>query len=404
MTVVASTSSVIPRTQEERRALGVACGAHALHDGYTDLVYVLLPIWQAEFALSYAAVGILRSLFSGTLAAFQIPSGLLAEKLGAARVLAIGTALAGGGYLIAGVSAGLAMLVVALVVGGLGASTQHPLASTLVARAFGAQRAIQAIGTYNFAGDIGKMIVPVAGALLMTLMPWRPAVALLGAGAFAAALAVVMLMPRQEGDAPATAKPKGDVAAAAAPRRGFPLLVSIGMLDSGTRMPLLTFLPFLLGAKGASVSGIGLALTLVFAGGACGKLACAFVGARIGVFATVVLTEVATALGILALLPLPLAACYALLPLIGVALNGTSSVLYGSVPALVPPEKRARAFSIFYTGTIGTGALAPVAYGVLGDLLGVRTALAILAGVVLITVPLAFALRPALAEHNVLKT
>src|ERR1043166_7345366 len=131
MTAVASTSSVMPQTREERRALGVAGGAHALHEGYPDLVYVLLPLWQAEFGLSYAAIGILRSLFSGTLAAFQIPSGLLAEKLGAARVLAAGTALAGCGYLIAGASAGLVMLAVALIVGGLGASTQHPLASKI---------------------------------------------------------------------------------------------------------------------------------------------------------------------------------------------------------------------------------------------------------------------------------
>jgi MFS transporter, FSR family, fosmidomycin resistance protein len=400
MTVVANTSSVIPQTQEERRALGVAGGAHALHDGYTDLVYVLLPIWQTEFGLSYAAVGLLRSLFSGTLAVFQVPSGLLAEKLGPARVLAIGTALVGGGYLIAGASAGLVMLMVALVVGGLGASTQHPLASTLVARAFGAQRSIKAIGTYNFAGDIGKMIVPAAAALLMTWMPWRPTVALLGVGGFAAGLAIIALMPRQAGDENAAAK-SGKAAASGASRRGFPLLMSIGVIDSGTRMPLLTFLPFLLTAKGASVQGIGLALMLVFAGGACGKLVCAFIGARLGVVTTVVLTEAGTALGILALLVMPLEACYALLPLIGIVLNGTSSVLYGSMPALVAPEKRARAFSIFYTGTIGTGALAPVAYGFLGDLLGVHPALVILACVVLITVPLAFALRPALTERGV---
>jgi FSR family fosmidomycin resistance protein-like MFS transporter len=399
MTVVANTSSVLPQTQEERRALGVACGAHALHDGYTDLVYVLLPIWQAEFGLSYAAIGVLRSLFSGTLAGFQIPSGLLAEKLGPARVLAAGTALAGCGYLIAGASAGLLMLAAALIVGGLGASTQHPLASTLVARAFGEKRAIQAIGTYNFAGDVGKMTVPVSATLLMTVLPWRPTVALLGACGFAAALAIIALMPRQESEARATEKPSTAVAGGA-PRRGFPLLLSIGMLDSATRMPFLTFLPFLLAAKGATVSGIGLALTLVFAGGACGKLVCAFLGARIGVFATVVLTETATALGIVALLPLPLEACYALLPLIGVALNGTSSVLYGSVPALVAPDKRARAFSIFYTGTIGAGALAPVVYGFIGDLLGVQATLVVLACVVLVTVPLAFALRPALAEQR----
>src|ERR1700748_100068 len=109
MTVVTNPSSVMPQTQEERRALGVACGAHALHDGYTDLVYVLLPIWQAEFGLTYRAIGILRSLLYAPPAGSQIRPALLAEKLGPARVLAAGTALAGCGYLIAGASAGLAM-------------------------------------------------------------------------------------------------------------------------------------------------------------------------------------------------------------------------------------------------------------------------------------------------------
>ena len=102
---------------------------------------------------------------------------------------------------------------------------------------------------------------------------------------------------------------------------------------------------------------MGLALTLVFAGGAAGKLVCAFIGARIGVIATVCLTEGLTTLGILALLPLPLEAALLMLPVIGIMLNGTSSVLYGSVPELVEPAKRTRMFSIFYTGTIGAGAV-----------------------------------------------
>jgi len=112
-------------------------------------------------------------------------------------------------------------------------------------------------------------------------------------------------------------------------------------------------------AKGASLPTIGLALTLVFAGGAAGKLVCAFIGARIGAIATVWLTEGLTAVLILALLPLPLEAAMVLLPLIGIALNGTSSVLYGTVPELVSPARRQRAFSIFYTGGVGAGALAP---------------------------------------------
>jgi MFS family permease len=96
---------------------------------------------------------------------------------------------------------------------------------------------------------------------------------------------------------------------------------------------------------------------------------------------------------IVALLPLPLEPALALLPLIGVALNGTSSVLYGSVPDLVAPERRARAFSIFYTGAIGTGATAPILYGSVGDALGVIPAVLIIAGLVLLTLPLSLVLR-----------
>jgi MFS transporter, FSR family, fosmidomycin resistance protein len=386
-----------PAAGEERRTLIVACGAHALHDGYTDLVYLMLPIWQAEFSLAYSAVGVLRALFSGTLAAMQIPATLLAERTGAARLLAAGTALAGSGYVVAGLSGSLAMLALALLIGGLGASTQHPLASALVARAFPGTRALKALGSYNFAGDIGKMLLPAAAAFLIVLMPWRAAVAALGACGFAAALAVLVLAPRiATGQASASAHPAA-AAGRAAPRRfAFPLLLSIGVIDSATRMGFLTYLPFLLTQKGASVQAIGVALTVIFAGGACGKLVCAWVGARAGVFATVLATELLTAAGIVALLPMPLLGCYLLLPFIGVALNGTSSVLYGTVPVLVAPERRERAFGIFYTGTIGSGAVSPILYGFAGDALGVPATLAVVAAVVLATLPLATALRPAL--------
>src|ERR1051325_8601255 len=383
----------------ERRAIGVASGAHALHDGYTDLVYVLLPLWQSEFGLGYAALGLLRTCFSGTMAGLQIPSALLSERLGVPMVLAAGTALSGLGYLIAGTSAGVGMLVVALLVGGLGSSTQHPLASALVARAYAGPRSLKALGTYNFAGDIGKMSVPALASLLLVVMAWRPVVAILGFAGLLAAIAIYALTPRYAAEA--TAKSEGGDKAAAAPpasrsRFGFPLLLAIGMVDSGTRMGFLIFLPFILIAKGAALPTIGLALTLVFAGGAVGKLVCAFIGARLGVLGTVCLTESLTTAGILALLPLPLEAAMVLLPLIGVMLNGTSSVLYGSVPELVEPAKRTRMFGIFYTGTIGSGAVSPALYGLVGDAFGVTIAICAVAGICLVTVPLALVLRPAL--------
>jgi len=389
----------VARKADERRAMAVASGAHALHDGYTDLIYVLLPLWQSEFGIGFAALGLLRTCYSGAMAGLQIPSALLSERLGLPLVLALGTALSGLGYLVAGFSVGFGMLVVALLLGGLGSSTQHPLASALVARAFAGPRSLKALGTYNFAGDIGKMSVPALASLMLVVMPWQPVVGILGLAGLVAAVAIYWLMPRFAVEAAGAKKDEDMTAAAGAhPRRrfGFPLLLAIGMVDSGTRMGFLIFLPFILIAKGASLPTVGLALTLVFAGGAVGKLVCAFIGARIGVIGTVCLTEGLTTLGILALLPLPLEAALVVLPVIGVMLNGTSSVLYGSVPELVEPEKRTRMFGIFYTGTIGSGAVAPALYGLVGDAVGVPAALMFVAGVGLLTLPLALVLRPML--------
>src|ERR1700756_3353219 len=112
--------------EPEQRTFAVACCAHVLHDGYTDLLYVLLPLWQAQFALDYAAVGLLRALYVGAMAGFQMPAALMAERFGGPLILGLGTALAGIGYLVAGASAGFAMLVGALVLGGAGGGGTTP--------------------------------------------------------------------------------------------------------------------------------------------------------------------------------------------------------------------------------------------------------------------------------------
>ena len=42
-----------------RAVLGTACATHFVHDGFSDIVYVLLPIWSTEFGLNFAQVGLL---------------------------------------------------------------------------------------------------------------------------------------------------------------------------------------------------------------------------------------------------------------------------------------------------------------------------------------------------------
>lgn len=377
-----------------RRTLVVAGAAHALHDGYTDLIYVLLPLWQAEFGLSFAMLAAFRGLYTGAMAVLQLPAGRLAERIDGRVVLAVGTAMAAGGYALAGFAGSEVGLCAALTLSGTGSSTQHPIASAAVSREYGASSR-GPLGTYNFAGDLGKATIPALTSLLMTRMPSPDALWLMAALGVAVAAAVLLIMPpvaRAAVPSPPPRAGRGRV------RGGFWLLFVIGVLDTGVRMGLLTFLPFLLKAKGASPPTVGVALALVFLGGAAGKFVCGWLGARAGVLLTVLATEGGTAVAIAGVLVLPLMPLFVLLPALGVMLNGTSSVLYGTVPDLAPSGRAERSFALFYTGTIGSGALSPVLYGVLGDRVGAHWATAATAMVALAICPLAFALAPCLGD------
>ena len=124
---------------------------------------------------------------------------------------------------------------------------------------------------------------------------------------------------------------------------------------------------------------------------------CGWLGERLGIVPCVVATETATALGIGALLVLPLGPTLVVLPLLGLVLNGTSSVLYGTVPDLAPRGDVGRAFALFYTAVIGSGGLAPIAYGALGDRAGAGVGLLSAAATALVIVPLVLRLRRPLA-------
>ncbi|MFL6874101.1 MFS transporter [Pseudomonas marginalis] len=381
-----------PESSTRRRALFAGCSAHAVHDGLTDVIYVLLPVWQAQFGLSYAQIGLLRGAYSGMMAVFQLLASRAARRWGRTPMLVGGTALAGVAYLLVGQATGLSVLLVALLLGGLGASTQHPLASSMITDAYEDGGGIkQALSQYNFSGDIGKTLIPGLVGLLLTVISWRASATLLGLLGLAAAGLLWWLIPAQASES--TATKKAEFLRGSGSATGLRALILTGTLDSAVRMGFFTFLPFLLQAKGAGTAGIGLALTLLFIGGAFGKLFCGYLGARIGMMKTVWITETSTAVLIVAAVYLPLSGLMVMLPLLGLVLNGTSSVLYGAVPDLAGAGKREQAFALFYTGTIGGGALAPVVFGAVGDVLGVPVAVMVLAGMLGVTLPLAWVVQ-----------
>jgi len=387
-----------------RATLVASCIIHFLHDGCSDLLYVLFPVWAREFSLSFAQVGLLRTGYSGALALFQVPAGFLAERWGEPRVLAAGTFVTAVGFLCLGTAGGFTLLLAFLVLGGLGSGTQHPLSSSLVSRAYEEGHRRVALGTFNFSGDLGKVTWPACVAFVTAWAGWRWATRGMGGVVLAAAFAIFFVLA-------SLSQGSGETRATRTPERtgngwgiqnawGFSLLSAIHGIDNGSRTVFLTYLPFLLLGKGAAMDLMGLALGLTFAGGATGKFVCGVLAERLGIIRTVIVTEAATGLGILVLLALPVVPALFLLPVLGIALNGTSSVLYGTVAELVVPERRSRVYGVFYTIGIGSGALAPPLFGLLSDAAGVPVTLAVLAAVILVTLPLAQLLRPAVEPQH----
>ena len=68
-------------TRRARAILATACGAHFVHDGFSDILYVLLPVWATEFGLSFAQVGLLKTLYTGGMASFQVPDVAISDHL-----------------------------------------------------------------------------------------------------------------------------------------------------------------------------------------------------------------------------------------------------------------------------------------------------------------------------------
>jgi FSR family fosmidomycin resistance protein-like MFS transporter len=349
-----------PSAAARSRSLVAACLSHALHDGYTDGLYAFLPVWQSQFGLSYAALAVVRALYYATMGGLQIPADRALRGLSPRAALILSTVVAATGMLVMALPLGFTGLCFGLVVAGIGSSIQHPRGSMLVTDSFGpASR--QPLGIYNFAGDLGKAALPALVAVLLPILAWRPVLGLMAALGIAVAMALVSLAP-----AASITGNTGGKAVSGRGRGGFRILTTIGALDTATRMGYLLFLPFLIHAKGGGSPTVGVALALLFMGGAFGKATCGWLGERLGVVMTVMLTEAATAFAIAATLFTPLTPTLILLPLLGIVLNGTSSVLYGTVPEL-SDGNTGRAFAVFYTSVIGSGGLAPILYGVIAD-------------------------------------
>lgn len=184
--------------------------AHAVNEFYSVALPPILPLLVNDFAISYGEAGVLLTVFFTTYSIFQLPAGVLADRIGQRWLLAIGMVVLAAGILIAAGAQNYWTLIIAQVFAGIGGSTYHPAGMSIISDIEGGQTEGKAMGIHGLGGVVGTALAPALIGGLASLFDWR--LALTVSAAIGIAYAVVFLTLFRDIDSPdgaVTVEPDG---------------------------------------------------------------------------------------------------------------------------------------------------------------------------------------------------
>ncbi len=369
------------RRATQRNALLTSTSlVHLTNDACFALLYPLLPFISEDLGLSYTQVGLLKATFSGASSVLQIPTAAVGARYGEQLVLLLGNAWVGVGLAAMALTGTFALLLVVAILAGIGGNAQHPLAASIISKQSAGTRMATALGTLNFAGDLGKLVGPFVAGIVAVQFGWRAALVAVGIPTAIISLALLFGPRYAEGTHAERKRASGDAGpAASGDRRRFRFLLAAGGMDNATRGASLTFLPFILADKGMDAATISAVFAVIFAAGAAGKFGCGWLSDRRGLLAVIVATEVLTAVATLAMLVVDGWLIVPVAIVFGFSANGTSSALNVAVARLIPAARRGSGYGLYFTVALTSSAVAPLAFGAVGDVAGLTLVFMLLA-------------------------
>lgn len=145
-------------------------------------ISVAAPILVKELALSPSQMGWVLSAFFWAYVVLQPVMGWLADRVGAARVLAGGFALWSVATVLTGFSTGVVSLVALRLVMGIGESTFYPCAVNLLARRVEDRHRTRATSIVAFGAVLGPALGTYIGGLMLVRYGWQAMFISLGLG------------------------------------------------------------------------------------------------------------------------------------------------------------------------------------------------------------------------------
>jgi FSR family fosmidomycin resistance protein-like MFS transporter len=378
-------------TDRPHSTLWWASVAHFLNDGLAASLTPLLPLMAEDLSLSYSQAGAVKAALNGVTSLSQLPAGFLATHASESTFLGLGLGWFSLSFLLVGLAGGYLSLLLLMASAGVGGGVYHPVGTAWVSRIFLSGGRGAAVGTLNFAGDVGKVLLPALAGVLIVWIGWRGSLSVLGAAGAATAVVLILRDWLQRGETrSARVRMAGRATNWGIARPGqFALIGAIGFIDQAGRSGVMAFLGFLLLAKGLPETSLGWLVAITFAGGALGKFGCGLLTDRFEDRRVMGVTEATMATGCLLLgLTNPGLLLVPLLLIFGLALNGTSSVIYTRLADTLQPDNFSRGYGLYYTLSFASSAVSPVLYGLLADFQGLTWVYVSIAAMNLCILPL----------------
>ena len=184
--------------------------AHAVNEFYSVALPPILPLLVNDFAITYGEAGSLLTVFFATYSIFQLPAGVLADRIGQRWLLAGGMIVLAAGILVAASAQGYWTLVIAEVIAGIGGSTYHPSGMSIISDLESGATEGKAMGIHGLGGVVGTALAPALVGGLAALFDWRLALTVsAGVGVVYAMVFLAVFRPESRSNGTARVEPDG---------------------------------------------------------------------------------------------------------------------------------------------------------------------------------------------------
>ena len=186
----------LSRRASDVRVISLVSLAHGSSHFFHLILPPMFPWLKNEFALNYAELGLLMSIFFVVSCVVQASSGFLVDRIGARPILFAGVGLLALAALTYSQSNGYWMLVMSAVIAGCGNGIFHPVDYTLINHKISPPNLPYAYSMHGVTGYLGWAAAPAFMVGIAQISDWR--IAFLSAALLEATILLILWLNKNQ--------------------------------------------------------------------------------------------------------------------------------------------------------------------------------------------------------------